>query len=295
MISRGGGLALLVAASLGWAAPVVGEPGTGLQVLVVSTQHWVGRNDLLVEVLDRDGRALAPDRTPVTIGLTGPAGERQVGLVPVIARFAVSGRDLYRLRVPLGTPGAWRVEAAAGLEGMEVTGFGTFEVLPDDGTPPLGSRVPGGATPTLVDARNLMAAISSDPEPVSAFYATSVDRALADGQPFVFVLDSYAFRPNEACGGSLGIVHDIYIEYPSLTVIHAEPWRTTMVEGRLTIDPPGGPAQLNDWSNAWGVEEPPWVFVVDEDGHLVAKFTGVMGTDELRAAMGSVAEWRPPS
>jgi hypothetical protein len=44
---------------------------------------------------------------------------------------------------------------------------------------------------------------------------------------------------------------------------------------------------------AWGVSEPPWVFVIDRDGRLQAKFNGVIGSDELRAALASVTPWRP--
>jgi hypothetical protein len=64
-------------------------------------------------------------------------------------------------------------------------------------------------------------------------------------------------------------------------------------EGQLTLDPPGGPAVLAEWSRAWGVTEPPWVFVVDQGGRLRAKFTGVMGTDELRAALAAVTRGGP--
>ena len=137
--------------------------------------------------------------------------------------------------------------------------------------------------------------ISSDPEPLTAFYTWTLDDALTQSQPTVFVLDSYAFRPNAACGGALGILHEVFIDYPGLTVIHAEPWHMAM--GRdghmLELDPPGGPAVLTDYAEAWGIEEPPWVFVIDRDGRLQAKFTGVIGSDELRAAITSITPWRP--
>jgi len=50
---------------------------------------------------------------------------------------------------------------------------------------------------------------------------------------------------------------------------------------------------LTDYSMAWGVKEPPWVFVIDDEGRLVAKFSGVVGSDELRAAIAAVTPWRP--
>ena len=175
-----------------------------------------------------------------------------------------------------------------------MTGVTVLDVWPDDGTPALGSPVPGGATPTMRDAHNLMHHISSDPEPLTAFYTWSLDEALPQHQPIVFVLDSYAFRPNAACGGVLGMLHEVFIDYPGLVVIHAEPWHMAPgSDGMLELDPPGGPAVLTDTARAWGVVEPPWVFVIDVDGRLQAKFRGVVGSDELRAAITSVTAWRP--
>lgn len=288
-------LLLLAVVALLPGSPASAQAAEGpLQVIVVSTQHWVGQNTILLDLFDAASTPLTSLGAEVVVSISGPDGQR-VEAVPVeLERFALTGRDLYAASLPLDATGRWTVEATATVGDRQLTGSGTFEVYPDEGTPALGSQVPGGDTPTLLDAQSLMSSISSDPEPVSAFYMTSVDQALANGQPFVFVLDSYAFRPNEACGGALGVIHDIFFEYPALSVIHAEPWHMTSVEGTLVLDPPGGPARLTDWSEAWGVTEPPWVFVVDADGRLVAKFNGVFGTDELRHAMGSVAAWQRP-
>jgi hypothetical protein len=61
----------------------------------------------------------------------------------------------------------------------------------------------------------------------------------------------------------------------------------------MELDPPGGPAVLTDYAEAWGIEEPPWVFVINRDGQVHAKFTGVIGSDELRAAITSITPWHP--
>ncbi len=146
----------------------------------------------------------------------------------------------------------------------------------------------------MFDAHSLMHHISSDIEPLSAFYTWSLDDALAQHQPTVFVLDTYAARPNAACGGALGLLHDVFIDYPGLVVVHAEPYLTTPgSDGMLQLEPPGGPPVLTDYATAWGIADPPWVFVIDRDGHLQAKFNGVVGSDELRAALASVTTWRP--
>jgi len=283
----------LVAVSLTWATGPSQAVGTDLDVVLDSTQHWVGTNDVLLSVFDAEGGSLAERAQPLRIELIGPSGQR-VAVEPAIEQFATYGRSLYRARVALDGVGAWEVSASADVAGTALTGTTVLEVSADEGTPALGSAVPGGDTPTMFDAHSLMHHISSDPEPVTAFYTWSLDDALAQHQPTVFILDSYAARPNAACGGALAILHDIFFDYPGLTVVHAEPWETAPGDdGMLQLDPPGGPPVLTDYATAWGVTDPPWIFVIDREGRLQAKFTGVVGSDELRAAMASVATWRP--
>jgi hypothetical protein len=276
------------------ATPTPGaEAAAQLDVVLDSTQHWVGSNDVLMSVYDADGSSLAEDMLPLRLSLVGPSGQA-LSVEPAIERFATYGRQVYRARVPLDEVGRWEVRAELDVDGSPRSGTGSLEVLADDGTPALGSLVPGGATPTLRDAHSLMHHISSDVEPLSAFYTWSLDEALQQGQPTVFVMDSYAARPNAACGGALSLLHDVFIDYPGLVVVHAEPWHTTPgSDGMLQLYPPGGPPVLTEYAKAWGISEPPWVFVIDRNGRLQAKFTGVLGSDELRAAIASVTPWRP--
>ena len=286
-------LAVLLLLALSVPVTASDDDGAALDVVLDSTQHWVGTNDVLMSVYDSiSGESLADEGVILEVSLVGPDGSG-VRAQPAVEKFATYGRRLYRARVPLDEVGQWQVEVAAG-DGARV-GRASLDVSADVGTPALGALVPGGETPTMRDAHSLMHHISSDPEPLTAFYTWSLDDALAQHQPTVFVMDSYAFRPNAACGGALGILHEVFIDYPGLTIIHAEPWH--MATGRdghmLELDPPGGPAVLTDFAEEWGIVEPPWVFVIDRDGRLHAKFTGVIGSDELRAAVTSVTPWRP--
>lgn len=286
---------LLLVGGLVAAAPVAAQDqsGTQLQVLPVSTQHWIGDNDLILALFDAESGPIASPDAPISLTLVDPQGVRREPITPTLGRWAVTGRDLYVARVPLDQTGTWTADVTVEWGGQSLEGASTFEVSPDDGTPALGSPAPSVDTPTLIDAFNLTDAISSDPEPIAAFYVKSVQEEIRNEQPFVFVLDSYVFRPNEACGGALGILHDIFIEYPSLAVTHAEPWLTRWSAGQFTLEPPEGPATLAPWSEAYGIQTAPWVFVVAGDGTIRAKFTGVFGTDELRAAMSSVSQWHP--
>jgi hypothetical protein len=268
-------------------APVAGQ-APALQVVPISTQLWVGTNDLILQLFDEASVPVVDADAPTTVTLVAPDGTTREPVTADVRRFAASARELVVARVDLDRVGPWRAVVTAGLADGTRTGTAELMVLPDDGVPALGAAVPSVVTATMRDAYNLMRAITSDPEPVSQFYTSSVSELLQAGQSFVLVFDSYLFRPNEACGGALGILHEISSEFPSLNVIHAEPWVTSFQAGTLALEPPEGPAQLTDAATAFGLQEPPWVFVVDGSGLLRAKFRGVVGTDELRAAMAGV-------
>lgn len=274
-------------------AAAVRAAATSLGVLAISTQQYVGETDLILQLLDADHAPVVDPALEVTVILVAPDGTAHDPVPAELRRLAVRGRDLWLARVTYDAAGSWTgVVTATGPDGSR-TGSVPIVVSPDGATPPLGSAAPDTDTPTLNDVLNLADAISSDPRQVAAFYWHSVHDQLLNGQPFVFVLDTYVYRPNEACGGALGLIHDIFIEYPELTVIHAEPWVTRFSAGALTLEPPEGPAALAPWSVAYGIEGPPWVFIIDREGRVHQKLTGVFGSDELRAAMGEIATWVP--
>ena len=83
-----------------------------LDVVLDSTQHWVGTNDVLLSVYDAPAASLA-DRTRARshVELIGPAGQR-LAVEPAIERFATYGRQLYRARVPLDEVGRWEVRVS---------------------------------------------------------------------------------------------------------------------------------------------------------------------------------------
>lgn len=259
-----------------------------LQVLLVSGQLWPGENHLLLDLLDRDGRRLAQARPDVAIRVGRPGEEPTIDVPVDVVQLAPDARPLFRGVVDLDVPGPWSVSATVGEGQDALSGSSWFEVGEDGGTIALGEPVPASDTPTGATAEALRA-ISSNPEPDPDFYAVSVRDALEAGEPFVFVIDSFTFRTNEACGGGLGHLIHLHDEFPGLAMIHAEPYRVSLQGGELALESPGGPPRLAEWSEAWGIAEPPWTFVVDGEGRLRGKFQGIVSSDELRSLMHTVA------
>lgn len=271
--------------------------GNGLQVVVVSSSLWVGRGAILVVLEDAENRPVPLDGLTVT-GRLQPEGPELVGRV---IRPLAEGRRLVRFDAEFDAPGRLTLEVeAAAANGQVRAGQASFEVrdpgdVPAPGRPALPTR-----TPTAFDVASMLARLTSDPIPERSFYWLSPAEAIEAGQPFALILDSFGFRETQACGGALGIMHHLAPRFPSVAVIHVEPYATRWTGEALALDPPGGPARLASWSAEWGLgderfgtQSVPWVFVVAADGRVHAVFQGIMGTDELATALGDVSPWTP--
>ena len=281
-----------VAPTIAPAASVTTDPAgivasQELQVLVVGTQLYPGENHLLIDLLNRDGRRLARSDPEVELRIGAPGTEPDIPLEVEVVKLADDSRPLFRAIVSLDEPGRWTIAATARIRDRQLAGDDWFDVLPDGDTLPLGAAVPALDTPTAFTAETV-AAISSNPAPDPFFYERSVAEALAEGIPFAFVIDSYAFRTSEACGGGLGHLIHLHGELPELAMIHAEPFVTSYADGVLALDPVDGPPRLAAWSEAFGIQGPPWTFIVDGQGRLRGKFEGIVGSDELRSVMQAV-------
>lgn len=300
-------LALAVAGCAAPATRPFTADRTGLQAVVVSTSIWAGDATILVALSEADATPIAGAGLAVSARLaapSAPSASSDGAPISVDGRFIRpngGSRDLARFDVGLAGVGRWDLEVtirgtAGSADAAERRAVATFTVKDPGGVPTRGDAAPAVATPTLASVDGDIALLTSDTHPEPAFYERSVVDALDAGSAFVLVLDSAGFRETEACGSALAIVHRLPDIDPSVTLIHAEPFRTRVAGAQLTLDPPAGPAVLADWSTAWGIGGPafgvgsiPWVFVVDRNGIVKAAFQGVMGSEELAVAVADVA------
>ena len=155
-------------------------------------------------------------------------------------------------------------------------------------TPRIGDAAPRASTPSLADVDDDLRRLTTDPVPDRRLTARTTGDALAAGDPFALVLDSFRFKATPACGRALNLAKQLVDRWSRVAFIHHEPFRysivtdTPVLEGSLT-DP-----VLTDTAAAWGLDgapwdaaSMPWVFIVDGAGTVRAKYQGVVGTDDL--------------
>jgi hypothetical protein len=280
--------------------PYPGWPGSGTVVansdfvpVLVSAEIGVGHSRVLVTVEDRAGRTLAaPDLTlEERFYDLGESTETPVSEVAGTFRWLIpQTKGMYTAYADFSNAGDWGVEVTGHQDGQpDRTARVTFSVRQTTQTPAIGADAPPSDTPTASEP-SLLAVISTDEAPDPAFYALSIRDAIAAGKPFVVVFATPAFCTSGACGPALDLVKEVAPEYGGkVNFIHVEPYLLQFSDGKVQpkLDLAGYPQPVPA-VNEWGLPTEPYVFVVDANGKVAAKFEGMAYPDELRAALDAI-------
>ena len=261
----------------------------------VSSELVVGPNRLLVNLIDAATNAsVAAADHPVQLRLYYLAADAATPAVTADGTYMTvlpQLPGLYRANVTLDRAGQWGLEAIQDPgTSSERTGRFIFDVRLTGTSPAIGAAAPSNDTPTATDAAGI-AAISTDDDPDPDFYTTSISGALAANEPFVVVFATPAFCRSATCGPTLDLVKAAAADFKGrLTFIHVEPYSLAMSDGHLqpVLDTNNNPIPVQA-VNDWGLPTEPYVFVVDRDGKISAKFEGLASPEELSAAFEAVA------
>jgi protein SCO1 len=262
-------------------------PSGALVPMVVSSSVWSGGGSpVILKVSDEGGSLLDGTRrlrAQVVSAVDGsPAGDA----VPVTAvRPPGEDETFYVASLDFPSPGTWRIELVAD-DGA--TGSVPVNAMDPGSTAPIGSPAPDVRTPTLDDVGGLALAVTTQPEPDLRMSETSTADARAAGKPYVLVMDSARFKVSPACGRALTMVRYLLDRWTEIPFIHLEPFEYSIVTSEAVLNGDLADPPLNGQARAFGIgPEPwtgvdmPWIFVVDGDGIVRAKYTGIVGSADV--------------
>lgn len=247
----------------------------------VSSEIVVGRNRFLVGLLSGENDApIASPRIDMSISFFDLDKSARKPTTTEKMDFVWTQKPrtgLYVNEVTFDSPGKWGAEVRLDGARMDETVRASFSVGRQSSTPAVGERPPAVDTPTAGDVKGLRT-ISTDSDPDPRFYRMSIADALRSGNPSVIVFATPKFCVSATCGPTLDIVKRVSEGYPHMNFVHVEPYRLPVGDERKVV-----PAALR-----WGLPTEPWVFVVDSNGRLAAKFEGIVGAPELRDALNKL-------
>jgi protein SCO1/2 len=272
-------------------------PAAALAVEVISSSIWAGGASPVTLALSGPAGRLDDLDARVTVQVTSTDGRAQGNPVEAIAvRPPGVERVSYVAFVDLASPGAWELDVTAESGGVALAGRTSIAALDPGATARLGERAPEIRTPTLGDVGGVAVRVTTDPLPDLSLSETSTADALAAREPFILVVDSIRFQVTPACGKALTLAKYLVYRWPTTTFIHLEPYAYDVVTEepvlRGSLDAPLLVPAAEAWGIGgvpWGAGSMPWVFIVDGDGTVVAKYQGVIGSDDIDVIVSMLA------
>ena len=290
-----------VLASLAVLALACGGNGNGVAVaeitaVVANKEVVVGENRFVVGLLDQDTEMVTGAEVALRFfKLDGdqetPKGEAEATAVTVersyththadgtVEKHSAGQTGVYVAHPTFDEAGSWGVEVTATIKGKKFDPVGAaFTVLQEGKSVAVGAQAPPSDTLTLKDVTDVAEIDTSDP-PIPEMHTMSIAQAVTSGKPSVIVFATPAFCLSRVCGPTKEMVDEAYQQYnDEANFVHVEPYdleKARSGEGLFPIKA----------ATEWGLESEPWVFVVDAQGIVAAKFEGVVSMDELKAVL----------
>lgn len=190
-------------------------------------------------------------------------------------------RGIYVTQIAFARPGPWGVELLARQEnGAVETARFRVTVLDAPVTPALGSQAPRSRNLIASDVNELRQ-IDTSEQPDIRLHQVRIADAIAQKKPQVIVFATPQFCTSRMCGPVLDIVKTLLPAYrKQAAFIHQEIWQDFAIKQPFrTVE-------------EWHLRSEPWVFVVDAQGIIRAKFEGLVTVSELDSALQQVLKGR---
>lgn len=256
------------------------QPFTGAKAYPVfaSSEVVEGQNRFLIGLLNDEDAPIASPDVSMHVAFYDLAESAERPAFETDAEFIDTGpRGLYVTYPTFESTGKWGAEVTVEGDGLDETVKASFEVAADGMTPSIGEQVPPSKTPT--GSGRKLEEITTDAKPDPDFYRTSIHEAVKTGEPFVVTFATPKFCTSAVCAPTLDIVKKESKDWPRVEFIHVEVYEN--LDDPSNLKPVAAVRE-------WGLPSEPWVFVVDGDGKVAAKFEGTVAPRELEDALASV-------
>ena len=279
------------------------QAGEVLQVLITTAELVVGQNRFAFGLL-KEHQLLEDARAVVRVyALEGQQGQLKTEVPASYTRLEVVEqgnrvhvhpdgtrhvhneetdlRGIYVAQIPFEWPGTWGLEVLVtlGNGSTEVSRF-TVNVLEASHTPALGTPAPRSHNLIASDVPDLRHIDTSDP-PDPRLHQVRIAEAITQGKPQVIVFATPQFCTSRVCGPVVDIVRLLLPTYGDRVVFtHQEIWQDFATQ------------RVSPTVEEWRLHSEPWIFVVDGQGIIRAKFEGLTTTREIAAALQQILDPR---
>ena len=291
--------AVIAVASQIIGSAVVGGADDALQPLITTAELIVGQNrfafglakqgkliehaEVLVRLFDLAGTEAhltaetnAPFR-PVANPVPGKKVHRHADGSLHVHDNSTEVRGVYVAHLNFTRPGNWGVELVARqADGSSETARLTVVVRETPTTPAVGSPAPRSRNLIASDVKDLRQ-IDTSERPDPRLHQTRIADAIAMGKPQLIVFATPQFCTSRMCGPLVDIVRTLLPAYGKRVVFtHQEIWQDFATKKVF--------ATIEEWR----LQSEPWIFIIDGQGMIRARFEGLVTARELETALQDV-------
>jgi hypothetical protein len=268
------------------------DGAAGLVGVIVSSQISTGPSRLLYTLTTPGYEVVASSALPTEVRLFALDRDTDAPTLeaPGVFLDTGTGRGVYRSSVEFPCHGNWGAEIVATSTDGEVTRTRTlFRVREAGTTPAIGAPAPRSDSPTA-ETLDEVRLISTDPSPDPAAFTSTIGEVVSSGQPSVVFFATPAFCQSGVCGPTVDMVKRVMADYRGdIGFVNVEPYRLRL--GPSGLEPEldeNGRLQPVQSAVDYGLVVEPYLFVVDAEGNVAAKFEVVVDEQELRGALEDV-------
>ncbi len=190
--------------------------------------------------------------------------------------------SIYVATVPIDKPGKRVITGVARLDGRLVATTGFELTIPRKGQkglpPDVGDQAIDVHTPTITSVGGDATKISTRVPPADPMLKDDLHDVLGR-KPVVLVFATPQLCQSRICGPVVDVAMQVQSDYgDQVAFIQQEIYKDNAVANGFT------PAV-----NAWRLPTEPWIFVIDRDGKITARFEGAVSVGELQRAVAKVA------
>ena len=191
-----------------------------------------------------------------------------------VHRGAGDVRGLYVTRLEFAHPGPWGIELQVRDDnGSSATARLTVTVAEAPQTPALGTPAPQSRNLVASDVRDLRE-IDTSQKPDPRLHQVRIVDAIAQRKPQLIVFATPQFCTSRMCGPVVDIVRQLLPQYSQrVAFTHQEIWQDFASK------------RVFPTVEEWRLVSEPWIFVVDGEGIIRAKFEGLVTKRELEQAL----------
>ena len=297
-------MALLLSACTATPAP---SATSALTPVFAFTEAVVGPNRLPIGII-RDGSPVNDPTAQITLQFYNLDVDKQTPVGSATATYYGQGLPaaVYVANYDFASAGNWGVEVSVVLTGMTEPSVAKLQlpVAERAVAPKVGDKAIRAETLTndaVTDPAYLVSSTDVDP----TLYQVSLVDALDQQKPIALLFATPGFCRTAVCGPSLTVFRDLQKTYgDKVTFIHSEIYRypfgdsfaqqntifqAAMREGRGLTDEERK-VGVSDAYYAWGLMSEPWMFLIDAQGVITARYEGGFTVEELGPVIAQLAE-----